>query len=219
MLVFLYRLSFLFTACLSAGLGCVMNNAYAEKADRDKPLDIQADRLVRDDIKQISTFTGNVILTKGTIILRGDKLVVTQDPEAYQYGVMTGKQASFRQKRDGLDQFVEGFGLEISYDGKTEIVRFNDKAYVRRLEKTKVMDEIQGKVVVYDARNENYIVESGGTGTTATNPDGRVRVTIQPKNPETVTPAVNPNINVNPKAAPARNNSGLQSATSLGLTR
>jgi hypothetical protein len=75
--------------------------------------------------------------------------------------------------------------------------------------------------VVYDARNENYIVESGGTGATATNPDGRVRVTIQPKNPETVTPVVNPNpnINSNPKAAPARNNSGLQSATSLGLTR
>lgn len=209
---FLYRLSFLLAVSLMA------SGAYAEKADRDKPLDIQSDRLVRDDIKQISTFTGNVILTKGTIILRGDKLVVTQDPEAYQYGVMTGKQASFRQKRDGLDQFVEGFGLEISYDGKTEIVRFVDKAYVRRLEKTKVMDEIQGKVVIYDARNENYTVESGGSGTTATNPDGRVRVTIQPKTPETgsATPSSSPT--ASPKALPAKS-SGLQSATSLGLTR
>jgi lipopolysaccharide export system protein LptA len=215
MFVFLHRLSFSLTVCLGLSLALIVGSARAEKADRDKPLDIQADRLVRDDIKQISTFTGSVILTKGTIILKGDKLVVTQDPEAYQYGVMTGKQASFRQKRDGLDQFVEGFGQEISYDGKTEIVRFIDKAYVRRLEKSKVMDEIQGKVVVYDARNENYTVESGGAGATATNPDGRVRVTIQPKNPESVAP----NSSSAPKVLSNRTNSGLQPATSLGFPR
>jgi lipopolysaccharide export system protein LptA len=158
-------------------------SALAEKADKNKPMDILADKLTHDDIQQLSTYTGNVILTKGTITLRGDKMVIRQDPEGYQYGVITGKLASFRQKREGVDQFIEGYGLEINYNGKTEVVRFIERANVRRLEKEKVMDEIQGKIVVYDSRNENYTVEGGSTeSATGSNPSGRVKVTIQPKN-------------------------------------
>jgi lipopolysaccharide export system protein LptA len=157
--------------------------ALAEKADRNKPMDILADKLTHDDIKQVSIYSGNVILTKGSITLRGDKMVIRQDPEGYQYGVVTGKLAKFRQKREGLDQFIEGYGSEINYDGKTEVVRFIDKANVRRLEKEKIMDEIQGKIVVYDSRNENYTVDGGNAeSATGSNPSGRVKVTIQPKN-------------------------------------
>ena len=156
--------------------------AWAEKADKTKPTNIEADRLVHDDIAQISTYSGRVILTKGTILMKGDKLVIRQDPEGYQYGIMTGKLASFRQKRELPDQYIEGYGLEINYDGKTEIVKFIDRAYVRRLEKEVATDEIQGSVVVYEARSENYAVEgSGGKAPDATNPSGRVKVTIQPK--------------------------------------
>jgi lipopolysaccharide export system protein LptA len=166
----------------SLGAG-VSTSALAEKADKNKPMDILADKLTHDDIQQLSTYTGNVILTKGTITLRGDKMVIRQDPEGYQYGIITGKLASFRQKREGLDQFIEGYGLEINYNGKTEVVRFIERANVRRLEKEKVMDEIQGKIVIYDSRNENYTVEGGSTeSATGSNPSGRVKVTIQPKN-------------------------------------
>jgi lipopolysaccharide export system protein LptA len=169
--------------CIAIALCLSSATAFAEKADKNKPMDILADKLTHDDIKQVSIYTGNVILTKGTITLRGDKMVIRQDPEGYQYGVVTGKLAKFRQKREGLDQFIEGYGSEINYDGKTEVVRFIDKANVRRLEKEKIMDEIQGKIVVYDSRNENYTVDGGNPeSATGSNPSGRVKVTIQPKN-------------------------------------
>jgi lipopolysaccharide export system protein LptA len=196
-------LSLFLLSALGAGLNTL---ALAEKADKNKPMDILADKLTHDDIQQLSTYTGNVILTKGTITLKGDKMVIRQDPEGYQYGVVTGKLASFRQKREGLDQFIEGYGLEINYNGKTEVVRFIEKANVRRLEKEKVMDEIQGKIVIYDSRNENYTVEGGSTDTaTGTNPSGRVKVTIQPKNTDE-TPAVS-NSSIKPTVTPAKQTS------------
>jgi lipopolysaccharide export system protein LptA len=182
---------------LAVLLGVGLNaSAFAEKADRNKPMVILADKLTHDDIQQVSVYSGNVILTKGTIILKGDKMVIRQDPEGYQYGVVTGKLANFRQKREGVDQFIEGYGLEINYNGKTEVVRFIEKANVRRLEKEKVMDDIQGKIVVYDSRTETYTVDGGSSeSATGTNPSGRVKVTIEPKivdEPTQPKPASNP---------------------------
>ena len=75
-------------------------------------MNIEADALRYDDLKQTSVFTGNVVVTKGTIIIRGARIDVRQDPEGYQYGVVTaapGKLAYFKQKRDaGPDEWIEG---------------------------------------------------------------------------------------------------------------
>ena len=104
--------------------------AHAEKADRNKPMNIEADALRHDELKQTSVFTGRVVMTKGTIVLRGAQLEVRQDPDGFQHGVVTaepGKRAFFRQKRDTLagapDEFVEGEGEVIEYDGRTDIVK------------------------------------------------------------------------------------------------
>jgi lipopolysaccharide export system protein LptA len=89
--------------------------AAAEKADRDKPMNIEADALRYDDAKKISVFTGRVVLTKGSIQIRGERVEVRQDAQGFQYGVVTaepGKRAFFRQKREGLDQYIEGEGLQ-----------------------------------------------------------------------------------------------------------
>ena len=100
----------------------------AEKADRDKPMNVEADALRYDDLKQTSVFTGNVVvLTKGTIVIRGARIDVRQDPEGYQYGVVTaepGKLAFFRQKREGVDECIEGEAEVIEYDGKADHVKF-----------------------------------------------------------------------------------------------
>src|SRR5215208_3285374 len=94
--------------------------AAAEKADRNKPMNVEADALRYDDLKQTSVFTGRVVLTKGTILIRGARIDVRQDPEGYQYGLVTaeqGKRAFYRQKREGVDEFIEGEGESIEYDG------------------------------------------------------------------------------------------------------
>jgi lipopolysaccharide export system protein LptA len=202
---------FAFAMLLGVGLHA---NAMAEKADRNKPTVILADKLTHDDIQQVSIYSGNVILTKGTITLKGDKMVIRQDPEGYQYGVVTGKLANFRQKREGVDQFIEGYGLEINYNGKTEVVRFVEKANVRRLEKEKVMDDIQGKIVVYDSRSETYTVDGGSSeSATSTNPSGRVKVTIEPKTIDEGTTQPKPASN------PASGTSKLRPERSLNNTK
>ena len=55
----------------------------------DKPLNIEADNMTYDDLKQINIFTGHVVATKGTIVIKADRVEVTQDPQGYQYATGT----------------------------------------------------------------------------------------------------------------------------------
>jgi lipopolysaccharide export system protein LptA len=153
--------------------------ALAERADRFKATNVEADRMDYDDLKQVNVFTGSVLLTKGTITLRADRLVLRQDPEGYQHATAEGGPASFRQKRDGLDEWVEGYGEDVRYDGRTETLRLTGKARIRRLEGTRVVDEIEGAVIVYDSRTERFSVDGGEGGPAASS--GRVKVVIQPR--------------------------------------
>ncbi|MBP8310169.1 MAG: lipopolysaccharide transport periplasmic protein LptA [Burkholderiaceae bacterium] len=164
--------------------------AGAEKADRAKPTQIESDSMQYDDVKQTTVFTGNVTLTKGTVVIRGDRLVLRQDPEGYQYGTAFGNPATFRQKRDGGEQFVTGLAQQLDYDGKTEIVKFRERAQVKRLDRERVTDEVHGNLIVYDSRSEFISVDSGGAkAATPENPGGRVRVVIQPRSTDAPAPA------------------------------
>jgi lipopolysaccharide export system protein LptA len=157
----------------------------AEKADRNKPMNIEADSLRYDDLKQVSVFTGRVVLTKGTIQMRGDRLEVHQDPDGYQFGVATGsadKLAFYRQKREALDEFIEGEGETITYDGKADTVTFTRRAQLRRLRGSTLADEITGGNIVYENLTDLFSVDgvakNGPTGALGT---GRVRVMLTPK--------------------------------------
>lgn len=161
------------------------NSALAERADRDKPINLEADTVTVDDINQTSVYEGNVILTQGTILLRADKLVVKQDAEGFQHGTAYGNPASFRQKREGVDEYVEGYGLRIEYDGKKEFVEFFDQARLKRNQ-----DEVRGNYISYDSATEFMKVLGGGKqAASPSNPQGRVRAVIQPKQKNPPPPA------------------------------
>ena len=167
-------------------LACLLANgaAWAEKADRGKPMNIEADALRYDDQKQTSVFTGKVVLTKGTIVIRGGKLDVRQDAQGFQYGVVTaepGKLAFFRQKRDGVDEFIEGEGEVIEYDGKADTVKFIKRAQLRRLRGTVLNDEMTGAVIVYDNSTDVFTVDGGASKGTPNAPGGRIRAMLTPK--------------------------------------
>jgi lipopolysaccharide export system protein LptA len=158
--------------------------ARAEKADSDKPTNVEADQMAYDDVKQINTFTGNVVLTRGTLVMRGGKLVVTQDPAGYQFATLSGvpgKLATFRQKRDGgPDLWIEGQAERIEYDGKVELVKFFSKAKMRRLEGSKPTDEVEGEFISYDSRAEFFAVNNTPTGESKPG-GGRIKAVIQPR--------------------------------------
>src|SRR5574340_897813 len=105
--------------------------AVAEKADRDKPINLEADTANVDDAKKVSIYEGNVILTQGTLVIRADKLVVQEDAEGFQYGTAYGNPASFRQKREGYDEYIEGYGLRIEYDQKKDLVQLFTNARMK----------------------------------------------------------------------------------------
>ena len=162
--------------------------ARAEKADRDKPVNIEADRVSVDDVKKVQTFEGNVQLVKGTLIIRAERIVVTQDDDGYQKGVATGTASvppRFKQKREGQDDYIEGEGERIEHDAKAEKTEFFNRAWVKS-----GLDEVRGQFISYDARTENYFVTSGPNGTRAKpGSTDRVRAVIQPKNKDAATPA------------------------------
>ena len=148
---------------------------FAERADRDKPVHLEADQVLIDDAQQISTFTGNVKLTQGTMLIRGDKIVVKQDKEGFKHGTAYGNTASFRQKREGLDEYVEGYGERIEYDTQAETVDFFVQARVKRN-----LDEMRGEHITYNAKTEVFQVNSG-SAVSGNTPPKRVRAVLQPK--------------------------------------
>lgn len=183
--------------------------ASAEKADRNKPMNIESDALRYDDLKQVSVFTGGVVLTKGTIVIRGAQLEVRQDPEGYQFGLVTaepGKRAFFRQKREGVDEYMEGEGETIEYDGRADTVKFIKNAQMRRLRGATLADEVTGSIIQYNNNTDVFTVDGGPVKTGASGGRGRVRAMLTPKAEAVAAPAGN-----NSQPAPA-----LRATTTLG---
>jgi len=171
---------------LAAGLGIPLT-AVAERADRDKPVNLEADRVDLDDAKKEAVFVGSVTLTQGTMTIKADKIIVKQDAEGFQYGIAYGNPAHFRQKREGYDEYIEGFSERLEYDGKADKVQMFTNARIQR-----GGDEVRGDYIAYNAVTEFFQVIGGGkSAATSGNPQGRVRAVIQPK-PKPGAPAGSP---------------------------
>ena len=163
-------LSLLLASIVLAAAG--IPTAHAERADRDKPVHLEAGRVTVDDLKNIHVYENNVILTQGTLVIRCDRLVVTQDADGFQKGVATGGPAdglaTFRQKREGKDEYVDGKAERIEYDARTEKAQLFVRAYVKS-----GLDEVQGHYISYDGMTEQYLVTSA-PGTAKGGEPGRV---------------------------------------------
>ena len=165
-------------ALLSVAL---FGTAHAEKGDRDKPINLEADRVSIDDINKVQIFEGNVMMTQGTMQLRTSKLVVTQDADGFQKGVATGGVnglARFRQKRDGRDEYIEGEAERIVHDSRNEKTEFFVRGWVKS-----GLDEVKGHYISYDATTEKYVVtnDGGATKSATGQSQARVRAIIQPR--------------------------------------
>jgi lipopolysaccharide export system protein LptA len=158
--------------------------AQAEKADRFKPLNVEAELPGKIDLlNQFVVFNGNVVVTKGTMTIRAARIEVRELPDGYHTAVAfgsPGQHATFRQKRDAPDEYIAGDAERLEYDGKSDVIRFVNNASVRRLRGTETSDEISGNLVTYDSGTEVFNV-SGGAPATAANPGGRIRAVLTPK--------------------------------------
>jgi len=168
----------LFVACCAFALTAAIG--HAEKADRGKPINLEADRVTVDDIKQLSTFEGNVVLTQGTLVIRGDRMEVRQDNDGFKYGTTWGNLSYFRQKREGFDEYIEGWAERIEYDGRADKVQMFNRSLMKRGQ-----DEVRGNYISYDANTEFFQVIGARKTAAPGSPNGRVRAIMQPKSKDT----------------------------------
>jgi lipopolysaccharide export system protein LptA len=199
-------------ACLSLAVAGLP--AQAEKADRNKPMVLEADRSGSMDLqRQIFVYDGNAVITQGTMVMRADRVEVRQTPDGFYTGQAQGspgKPASWRQRRDGVDEVVEGTADRIDFDGRADTLRFVGNSAVRRLRGGVVADEITGGVIVWDNLAEVFRVEGGAS--TPVNPSGRVRAVLAPRTEEAAsapggaapagTPGLTPSRSLNPASTP-----------------
>lgn len=174
------RLPLLIASMLTMALAAAP--ALAEKADRTKPMVFTADKEGRlDGVNQRTELSGNVIITRGTLLLRAEKVDVRETRDGYHQAYAsgtTGRQVSFRQARDIPGEAIEGVADQLEYDTRTETVRFIGNANVRRTRGAAVAEEVTGAVIVYDSRTEVFTLEGGSA---SPNPNGRTRIVIMPR--------------------------------------
>lgn len=155
--------------------------ANAERADRDKPVNIESDRMNADDARKTAVFDGRVVLTQGTLVIRADKITVSQDRDGFQTGIAIGKPATFRQKRDGSNEYVDAEAERIEYDARADRVEFFERARMRR----DGGDDVRGNYISYDAKTEHFTVNSrrdaAGREVGKPGANERVQAIIQPK--------------------------------------
>lgn len=159
--------------------------ALAERADSEKPVNVESDRLTADDAKKVSVFEGRVIVTQGTRILRADRVTIRRDADGFTFAVAEGKPATFREKREGTaDEWIDGEAERIEYDGRREFVELFVNA---RLARDK--DEVRGNYISYDTRAEVFRVQPSKDSAGPVKREDRVRAVFQPKRKDAATPA------------------------------
>ena len=161
-------------------------NVSAEQADRTKQIDIEADVVtINDKTNRIRTLEGNVVLTQGTMKFTAERMVVKEDDAGFMtaqaFGGPNG-QVAFRQKREGVNDFMEGFADRAEFDDQADTMKLLSRARLKS-----GGDELKGEYIYYNSATEvmqarNALPDAkGATATAAGAAPGRVKITIQPK--------------------------------------
>ena len=162
-----------FLLSLSAALGSA--SALALPNDRDQPIRIQADNAQLDDKKGIATYTGDVIITQGSMMIKGNTVTITRSASG-DIDVVTsvGNLAYFEQQQSAAKpDKMHGYAVQIQYQALKDLVVLTDRA--------KVINEgntTEGEKIVYNTKSQ---VATAGRGSNITAPRPRIDMVIQPK--------------------------------------
>lgn len=158
---------------IAAGLAAPL---HAEKADRDKPINYSADSGDVNIQTKAGTLVGNVVITQGTLAIHADRVNFKQNPDNSLSATAYGNPVTFRQKRDGVDEYYEGFAQRGEYDGTKDLLQLYDHALLRR-----GGDEIRSNYISYNTVTELFKAEGRASSVPGPDPGPRVRGVFQPK--------------------------------------
>jgi len=148
--------------------------AHAEKGDREKEIQVLADRLSADDAKKEAVYEGNVVITQGTMRITSARIVVREDPEGYRTYIATGAPVTFRQKRDKVDDWIDGSAQRAEFDDRNDLLKLYNGARLKSSQ-----GELTGDFISYDRGKEFFEVTGAAPGTAAAS--SRVKATIIPQ--------------------------------------
>lgn len=158
-------------------------NVFAEKADRAKPLDFEADRLYNIEEKTSANsriLEGNVVIEQGTMRIKANRIILREDKNGARFGEGTGSPVFFRQKHDERNEFFEAYGERIEFDERTNLVKLFSNGKLKLGQ-----DELVAEYITYNTVTEKYDVVGAAPGTKLTDPAtagkaGRVKGTLYP---------------------------------------
>lgn len=158
------------------------NKSAPATAQAEQPsTQILSDTLHYDDIKRESTFTGNVVMTRGLMTMNADTLILKEESDGSQFGTGTvkpGKRVFIRQERPENFEVLEGVGERVEYNGRDEIFDLIGQAIVTRYICGQQFDTVSGEKVRYSQKTDTYEAFSGPN---SANSGGRVRSVAQPR--------------------------------------
>lgn len=153
--------------------------AQAERGDRAQPLKFDAGQMRIDGKRRVQVLSGGVEISQGSMQIKAAQVELRETPQG-QVAVAEGSAAmplvQFRQKRDGVDEWIEGQAQRVEYDSATQVVRLIQSAQVRLLRAGVQADQVNGELIVYDNARDLFEVQGGGASS-----GGRVRGTVTPR--------------------------------------
>ncbi len=182
-------MQFRFCAMAAAALAALAFAASAERSDRSKEIVVGADRLTADESSKTSTFEGDVVISQGTMRMTASKVTVREDKDRHKYYVANGAPVTFRQKRDNVDEWIEGFAQRAEFDDRNDVLKLYDRARVKRNN-----DELTGDVITYDMKKD--VAEVSGAPASSKAPT-RIKMIMTPRKADEKA-APNPPLNLKP---------------------
>ena len=167
-------------ACLAL---CCTPAVHAEKADREKNIEFQGDSGGGNAETKTGELVGHVVITQGTMAIQADRVTFKQNADNSLSATAYGNPVRFREKRDGADDYYEGYAQRIVYDGEKRFIELFDNALLK-----KSGDEIRSNYITYSAATEKFTAEGRPDAKPPAAGDAplgaRVRGTFQPRSEE-----------------------------------
>lgn len=128
--------------------------ALAASADRQKPVNLRADRIDIDQKKGTSLYHGNVILTQGTLRMAAARAEARNRGNKVETVTAEGKPVTFRHRPDGATEYIQGRAGRVHYRVTEQLVDFGGNVNLQR-----GRDTFRSALAHYDITTRQVIAE------------------------------------------------------------
>lgn len=160
----------IFLSCLLPALALLSPVAMALESDSEQPIYIDSDSATYDEAKGISTYTGQVVSTQGSMKVTSDELVVYSKEGEISQLIWTGNPVHLKQTPEEGKEDITGESLRAEYYPDQSLLVLIKKATVWQGDMT-----YSSELIKYDIKNS--MVRAGEKSSDSK----RVHVKMQPK--------------------------------------